>query len=77
MDAQFYLVSSKLGDSIHPIEDRPFSIREGCRIHGLPDRLSFDLKTPRKVLGRMIHSSVAPAIGEILALALRSEIDTP
>ena len=77
MDNQFYLVSSKLGDSIHPIENRPFSIREGCRIHGLPDRLSFDLKTPRKVLGKMIHSSVAPAIGEILALALRSELDTP
>lgn len=74
MDAQFYLVSSKLGDSIHPIEDRPFSIREGCRIHGLPDRLSFDLKTPRKVLGQMIHNSAAPAIGEILALALRSEL---
>ena len=74
MDNQFYLVSSKLGDSIHPIENRPFSIREGCRIHGLPDRLSFDLKTPRKVLGKMIHSSVAPAIGEILALALRSEL---
>lgn len=77
MDDKFYLVSSKLGDSIHPFENRPFTIREGCRIHGLPDRLSFDLKTPRKVLGRMIHSSVAPAIGEILALALRSEIDTP
>lgn len=77
MDAQFYLVSSKLGDSIHPIENRPFSIREGCRIHGLPDQLSFDLKTPRKVLGEMIHSSVAPTIGEILALALHSEIDTP
>lgn len=77
MDDKFYLTSSKLGDSIHPIENRPFSIREGCRIHGLPDRLSFDLKTSRKVLGRMIHSSVAPAIGEILALALRSEIDTP
>ena len=70
MDTKFYLVSSKLGDSIHPIENRPFSIREGCRIHGLPDRLSFDLKTPRKSIAKMVHNSVAPAIGEVLALGL-------
>ena len=74
MDPKFYLVSSKLGDSIHPLQNRPFSIREGCRIHGLPDRLSFDMKVPNNILAKMIHSSVAPAIGEILALALRSEI---
>lgn len=70
MDTKFYLVSSKMGDSIHPIENRPFSIREGCRIHGLPDRLSFDLKTSRKSIAKMIHNSVAPAIGEVLALGL-------
>lgn len=73
MDEQFYLTSSKQ-DSIHPIENRPFSIREGCRIHGLPDQLSFDLKTSRKALGQMIHNSAAPAIGEILALALGSKV---
>lgn len=72
MDEQFYLSSSRLGDSIHPIENRPFSIREGCRIHGLPDKLSFDLKTSRKTLAAMIHNSVAPAIGEFFAIALES-----
>lgn len=70
MDDQFYLTSSKQGDSIHPIENRPFSIREGCRIHGLPDNLSFDMKVPRKSLATMIHNSVAPVIGEIFAIAL-------
>lgn len=70
MDTKFYLVSSKGGDSIHPLENRPFSIREGCRIHGLPDKLSFDLKTSRSSIASMIHNSVAPAIGEILALGL-------
>lgn len=77
MDTKFYLSSSKLGDSIHPIENRPFSIREGCRIHGLPDNLSFDLKTSRKSLAAMIHNSVAPAIGEIFAIALGRGNDTP
>ena len=71
MDEKFYLSSSRLGDSLHPIEDRPFTIREGCRLHGLPDSLSFDLKTSRSALGTMIHNSIAPAIGEIFAMALR------
>lgn len=74
MDTQFYLVSSRLGDSIHPIANRPFTIREGCRIHGLPDSLSFDLKTPRKSVAKMIHNSVAPAIGTVLGLALGLEL---
>lgn len=70
MDAQFYLVSSRLGDSIHPIADRPFTIREGCRIHGLPDKLSFELKVSKKTVAEMVHNSVAPAIGTVLGLAL-------
>lgn len=74
MGDDFYNSSSPTGDSIHPIKDRPFSIREGCRIHGLPDNLSFDLKTSKKSLGKMIHNSVAPAIGEILALSLHCEV---
>ena len=73
MDEKFYLSSSKGGDSIHPIQNRPFTIREGCRIHGLPDRLSFDLKTKRKSLAKLIHDSAAPAIGEIFGLALRCD----
>ena len=74
MDVQFYLASSKQGDSLHPIKDRPFTIREGCRIHGLPDQLSFDLKTPRKNIAKMVHNSPAPAIGELLALSLGCKI---
>lgn len=73
MDTQFYLASSKQ-DSIHPIKNRPFTIREGCRIHGLPDQLSFDLKTPRKTIAKFIHNSPAIGIGEILALSLGCEI---
>lgn len=71
MGEEFYTASGRIGMTLHPLKNRPFSIREGCRIHGLPDRLSFELKTPKKSLGKMIHESVAPAIGEILALALQ------
>lgn len=70
MDEQFYLATSKLGDSIHPTQNRPFTIREGCRIHGLPDRLSFDLKTSKSRLAKLIHNSPSPLIGEILAISM-------
>lgn len=66
----FYLATDKLGDSIHPIANRPFTIREGCRLHGLPDKLTFDLKTPQKSIAAMIHKSASPAIGELLAILL-------
>lgn len=69
LDEHFYLASSKKY-SIHPKFDRPLTIREGCRIFGLPDQLSFDLKTPKKSIARMLYKSVSPFIGEILALSL-------
>ena len=69
IEPNFYLPSSK-GPSIHPTENRPFTFREGMRIHGLPDNLSFDLKTPHKEVAAMIHDSIAPAIGEIFSMAL-------
>lgn len=65
----FYLPSSK-GPSLHPKYNRPFTFREGMRIHGLPDNLSFDLKTPHRELASMIHKSIAPAIGEVFSIAL-------
>lgn len=66
----FYLATDKIADSLHPIANRPFTIREGCRLHGLPDQLTFDLKTPQKAIATMIHQSVSPAIGELLAITL-------
>lgn len=69
LDEHFYLASSKKY-SIHPKFDRPLTIREGCRIFGLPDKLSFDLKTPKKSIARMLYKSVSPFIGEILGLSL-------
>lgn len=71
MDEKFYLSSSKGGDSIHPKENRPFTIREGCRIHGLPDKLSFDLRVKRAAVAKLIHNSVSPIIGEMFGELLK------
>lgn len=70
LHSDFYLASSN-GPSIHPIYDRPFTIREGCRLSGLPDTLSFDLKVSIKEVAKMIATAVPPAMGEIVSIALR------
>lgn len=67
---KMYLASDKKGDGIHPIQNRPFTIREICRIHGLPDSLSFDLKTSAKDICNTIYTSPSPAIGELLSIAM-------
>ena len=67
---QMYLVTDKKGDGIHPLQNRPFTIREICRLHGLPDSLSFELKTSAKDICSSIYTSPAPAIGELLSMAM-------
>lgn len=69
LDDRFYLASSD-GSCLHPNHDRPFTIREGCRLLGLPDTLSFELSVPNKEVAHGIYKSVAPAIGELMAVAL-------
>ena len=71
LDEKFYMVSSK-GPSVHPQKNRPFTIREGMRIVGLPDNISFELGTPNKDIARLIVNSFSPTIGEALALALKA-----
>lgn len=71
IDEKFYLTSSTFA-SLHPILNRPFTIREGMRIMGLPDYMSFDLKTSKPEVAKMIVKSIAPVIGEATAIALRS-----
>lgn len=50
------------GPSIHPIEDRPLTIREGALLFGLDYAFEFG-KFPNKVLCDMIVNSVSPIIG--------------
>lgn len=71
LDEKFYTISSR-GPSVHPLKDRPFTIREGMRIMGLPDNISFDLKDPYQEVARLVVNSVSPTIGEALAIALKA-----
>ena len=68
---RFYMVSGRY-PNIHPLEDRPFTIREGMRILGLPDNISFELKVPLQDVAKIIVDSISPTIGEATALALKS-----
>ena len=70
LDEKFYLTSSR-APSIHPIANRTFTIREGMRIMGLPDTLSFDLKISKPEVAKMVVNSISPIIGEATAIALR------
>lgn len=69
LNEDFYRATST-GYSIHPTEDRPLTIREGARILGMPDKLSFDLKTSKAKVGKMLYNNPSPIIGELFGLSL-------
>ena len=72
---EFFKSGSTTGDTIHPTQDRPYTIREGCRLHGHPDVLSFPLGTPKNLIGQLVHSNPSPITGQIIALLMQSQID--
>lgn len=65
----FYKVMSA-SPSIHPFEDRPLTLREGCRLFGLDDTFVFPDKFSNPVVGDMIYNSVPPRIGYYFADAI-------
>lgn len=65
----FYKVMSA-SPSIHPYEDRPLTLREGCRLFGLDDTFVFPGKFSNPVVGDMIYNSVPPRIGYYFADAI-------
>lgn len=71
LDQKFYTISSG-GPSLHPHENRPFTIREGMRIMGLPDNISFELSVSNKDAAKLVVDSISPTIGEAVALALKA-----
>jgi len=62
----FYNVSSK-GPSIHPLYDRPLTIREGARLCGLTDDFTWDSKLSKKQVASMIYNSFPPFISSLIA----------
>lgn len=65
----FYLPSSK-GPSIHPIEDRPLTIREGALINGLDIPFTWDNNLSNRIVAKMIVDSVSPVIGWYLGKSI-------
>ncbi len=65
----FYKVMSA-SPSIHPTEDRPLTLREGCRLFGLDDTFVFPDKFSNPVVADMIYNSISPRIGYYFADAI-------
>lgn len=63
---RFYLVSDKK-PSIHPIYDRPLTIREGATLNGLDSTFTWDSQLSNATVADMIYDSVAPVVGYYLA----------
>ena len=61
----FYNVSSK-GPSINPWYDRPLTIREGARLHGLTDDFTWNTKLNKKEVATMIYNSFPPFISSLI-----------
>lgn len=74
--SDFYLLSSK-GPSLHPIEDRPFSHREGARLFGLPDTFVWNESMKKKDVAKQIYDSVSPVFGIVLGQILLNGLQPP
>lgn len=62
----YYLTSSSKA-SIHPVQHRPFTIREGARLFGLPDTFVWNTSLSKKKVAGMIYNSVSPIYGRVVA----------
>ena len=62
---------------VHPLRDRPFSVRECARLQGFPDEFRFisAAVTPKdayKLIGNAVAPPVSRALARSIRLALRS-----
>lgn len=66
LNFDFYLVSSK-ATSIHPVKNRPFTIREGARLFGFPDTFVWNNNLSKRKVGRLIFNTPSPIFGKVVA----------
>lgn len=62
LGTEFYKVSAST-PSIHPVYDRPLTLREGARLSGLLNEYTWDPKTKKSDVAKQIELSVSPIIG--------------
>lgn len=68
----FYTVSSSY-PSIHPLYDRPLTIREGARLFGLSDNFTWDKNVINKNrVAHLIYDSFYPDLSELVGQSLVS-----
>lgn len=58
----FYKVSSS-GPSIHPVHDRPLTLREGARLSGLLNQYTWPRNAKKRDVAKQIDLSVSPILG--------------
>lgn len=73
LDFEFYKLSSKRA-SLHPIVNRPFTIREGARLFGLPDTYVWNNNLKKHEIALMIYNSISPIFGKVIIEILNSAI---
>ena len=73
LDSKFYGVSS---DSycIHPLYDRPLTIREGARLYGLHNGYDWDSSVSKKDVATMICNSFYPKLAGLIGQKIKSQI---
>lgn len=59
ISADFYKMTGS-GYTIHPISHRPFTIREGMRLHGLPDHAVLKKGLSTSTQAHMVHEGISP-----------------
>lgn len=74
-DAPAYTVDTRFGDAryfLHPDQHRGFTVREGARIQGFPDKFVF--KGSRRSQGAMLGNAVPPPLAKLLAEFLVAQV---
>ena len=73
LDFEFYRLSSKKA-SLHPVMNRPFTIREGARLFGLPDTYVWNTELKNREVALMIYNAISPIFGRVIAEILNAAI---
>ena len=69
------ITGGSLREYVHPIEDRPLTIRECARIQTFPDNFKLEGTQGEKI--QMIGNSVPVLLSEIIAISLMKDLGSP
>ena len=64
------------GRYLHPVADRPLTVREGARCMTFPDDLRFPEHQSMTSVARQIGNAVPPQLAAILAASIAADLDS-